>query len=63
MKALKRLNIKDKPGYYFINVTNIEEFGPEFLLFNNLPLLTICQLCLMLIIVKKITHHMLVLIT
>ena len=35
MKTLKRLNIKDKPGYYFMNVTNIGDFDPEFLLFNK----------------------------
>ena len=39
MKALKRSNIKDKPGYYFINVRNIEEFGPEFLLFNKFTII------------------------
>ena len=35
MKALKRLNIKDKPGYYFMNVTNIDDLDPEFLFFNK----------------------------
>ena len=35
MKTLKILNIKDKPGYYFMNITNIDDFDPEFLLFNK----------------------------
>ena len=35
MKTLKRLNIKDEPDYYFMNVTNIDDFDLEFLLFNR----------------------------
>ena len=39
MKTLKRLNIKDKPGYYFMNVTNIDDLDPEFLLFNKFTII------------------------
>ena len=39
MKTLKRLNIKDKPGYYFMNITNIDDFDPEFLLFNKFTII------------------------
>ena len=35
MKTLKRLNIQDKPGYFFMNITNINDFDPEFFLFNQ----------------------------
>ena len=35
MKTIKGLNIQDKPGYIFMNMTNINEFDPEFLLFNK----------------------------
>ena len=35
MKTIKRLDIEDKPGYYFMNITNINDFDPEFLLFNR----------------------------
>ena len=39
MKTLKRLNIKDKPDYYFMNVTNIDDFDLEFLLFNRFTII------------------------
>ena len=35
MKTLKRLNIQDKPGYFFMTITNINDFDPEFFLFNK----------------------------
>ena len=35
MKATKILNIKDKTGYYFVNMTNINEFDPKLLLINK----------------------------
>ena len=35
MKTLKRLNIQDKPDYVFMNITNINDFDPQFLLFNK----------------------------
>ena len=39
MTTLKRLNIKDKPGYYFMIVTSIDDFDPEFLLFNKFTII------------------------
>ena len=35
MKTRKRLNIQDKPGYFYMNITNINDFDPEFLLLNK----------------------------
>ena len=35
MKATKILNIEDKTGYYFVNMTNINEFDPKLLLINK----------------------------
>ena len=35
MKTQKRLNIQDKPGYFYMNITNINDFDPEFLLLNK----------------------------
>ena len=38
MKTIKGLNIQGKPGYIFMNMTNINDFDPEFLLFNKFPI-------------------------
>ena len=35
MKTLKILNIQDKPGYFFVNMTNINDFNPELLLIDD----------------------------
>ena len=35
MKTVKRLNIKDKPGYFFMNLTNIDDFDPKLILINE----------------------------
>ena len=35
MKKVKRLNIKDKPGYYFMNMTNVNDFNVKLLLINE----------------------------
>ena len=35
MKTVKKLNIKDKPGYFFMNMTNINDFDPNFLVINE----------------------------
>ena len=35
MKTVKRLNIKDKPGYFFMHMTNINYFNPKLLLINE----------------------------
>ena len=35
MKAVKRLSIEDKPGYFLKNMTNVNDFYPEYLLFNK----------------------------
>ena len=31
MKTIKRLNIQDKPGYFFMNMANINSFDSELL--------------------------------
>ena len=31
MKTVKRLSIQDKPGYFFMNMTNINDFDSELL--------------------------------
>ena len=35
MKTTKRLNIEDKPGYIFMNMTNINDVDPKLLLINE----------------------------
>ena len=32
MKSTKRLNIENKTDYYFMNMTNINDFDPKLLL-------------------------------
>ena len=63
MKTAKRLNIQDKPGYFFMNMININDFDSNFLVIYNLQSLKIDQLYSRLTIVKKIIHHILFLIT
>ena len=36
MKTTKRLNIVEKSGYYFMNMTNINNFDPKLLLINEI---------------------------
>ena len=36
MKATKGLNIKDKPSYFFTDMTNINNFDPELLIINEI---------------------------
>ena len=35
MKTVKRLDIKDKPGYFCMNMTNINDFDPKLLMINE----------------------------
>ena len=35
MKTIKRLNIENKRDYYFMNMTNINDFDPKLLLINE----------------------------
>ena len=35
MKTIRRLNIPDKPSYFFNSMTNINNFDPELLGINN----------------------------
>ena len=35
MKIIKELNIKDWSGYFFTNMTNINNIDPEFLLVKD----------------------------
>ena len=35
IKTVKTLNIKDKPGYYVTDMTNINDFDPKLLLINE----------------------------
>ena len=35
MKTVKRLGIKEKPGYIFMNMTNINDTDPKLLLINE----------------------------
>ena len=35
MKTIKRLNIKDWCGYFFVNMTNINDFDIRFLFVND----------------------------
>ena len=35
MRTVKKLNIKDKPGYFFTNMANIIDFDPNFLVINE----------------------------
>ena len=36
MKTTKRLNIEYKPDYFFMNMTNINDFDPKLLLINEI---------------------------
>ena len=36
MKTIKRLNIKDKPDYYFMIMTNTNDFDPKLLLISEI---------------------------
>ena len=36
MKTTRRLNIEGKPGYYFMNMTNVNDFDPKLLLINEI---------------------------
>ena len=36
MKIIKKLNIEDKPEYFFTNMTNINDFDPRLLLINEI---------------------------
>ena len=36
MKNTRRLNIENKPGYYFMSMTNINDFDPNLLLINEI---------------------------
>ena len=35
MKTVKRLNIQDKLGYFYMNMTNINDFNLELLLTDD----------------------------
>ena len=35
MKAIKGLKIEDKPGYFFTDITNINNFEPNLLIINE----------------------------
>ena len=35
MKTVKRINIEDKPGYFFTNMTNIDNFDPKLLVIKE----------------------------
>ena len=60
MKTTKRLNIEDKPGYLFVNMTNINDFDVKLIFIDEFTILD--QSFFILIIVKKIIYHMLFLI-
>ena len=36
MKTIKKLNIEDKPEYFFTNMTNINDFDSKLLLINEI---------------------------
>ena len=36
MKAMKRLNIEEQCGYYFMDMTDINDFDPNFLMINEI---------------------------
>ena len=36
MKTTRGLNIEEKPGYYFINMTNVNNFDPNLLIINEI---------------------------
>ena len=39
MKTVKRLDIQDKPGYYFMNMTNVNDFNVKLLLINEFTII------------------------
>ena len=36
MKTTRRLNIEGKSGYYFMSMTNINDFNPHLLIINEI---------------------------
>ena len=38
MKTTTRLNIEDKPGYFLMNMTNINDLDPKLLLINEIKI-------------------------
>ena len=54
MKTIREINIKDWSGYAFTNMTNIDEFDPDFLLVNHFK--SSKDECLKLTIVFKIAY-------
>ena len=36
MKTTRRLNIEYKPDYFFMNMTNVNDFDPKLLLINEI---------------------------
>ena len=63
MKTTKRLNIEEKPDYFFMNMTNINDFDPKLLLISEIKTFKSDQPYSKLVIGKKTVHHMLFLIT
>ena len=61
MKSTKRLNIEEKCGCYFMNMTNINDVDPNLLIINEL-LSLVNQLCMKFILIKNETHRILFLI-
>ena len=42
MKTIRELNIKDWSGYFFTNMTNINDIDPEFLWINDFKVFNLC---------------------
>ena len=62
MKIVKRLKIEDKPGYYFTDITGINNFDLKFInesmnLSMNLQSLKMDQPCLTLVTVRNQMPH------
>ena len=63
MKATKGLNIKDKLGYFFTDMTNINDFDPNLLLINEIAVFNSGSTIMKSVIMKNTTYHTLFLIT
>ena len=62
MKTIKELNIKDWSGYFFKNMTNINDVDPESFIVMTFKIIKMDRYCLTQVIVKKIVCLMLFLI-
>ena len=63
MKATKGLNNENKPGYFFTDITNINNFDPNLVIINETAVFNSGSTMYESVIIKNATYHTLFLIT